>query len=202
MVKWYADRPGRFLRQALADLVVLAWVGGWIWLGVQVHDTVQRLRGPGDRMVTAGTGLRDTFRDAAASADKVPLIGGQLADTLGAGTKAGTTLMDAGNGEIGLAEDLAFWLSFALVLAPVLVALAIWLPLRIHYARSAGVVRRLARLEGGEDLLALRALTRLPLRRLARISDDPAGDWRRGRKKVITALAAQEQITLGLRRYP
>jgi len=72
-VKWYADRPGRFLRQVLADLVVLAWVGGWIWLGVQVHDTVERLRGPGDRLVSAGTGLRDVFTDAAASADKVPL---------------------------------------------------------------------------------------------------------------------------------
>ncbi|GAA3432987.1 hypothetical protein [Kutzneria kofuensis] len=199
-MKWYADRPGRFLRQVLADVVALGWIGGWIWLGVQVHDTVRRLRAPGDGLVNAGSGLRDTFRDAAASAGKVPFVGGQLADALGAGTNAGATLVNAGNGEIDTAESLAFWVPFALVIGPVLVALAIWLPLRIRYARSAGAVRRLGRLDGGEDLLALRALTRLPLRSLAQVSDDPAGDWRKGRRKVIGELAALEQNALGLRR--
>jgi hypothetical protein len=199
-VKWYADRPGRFLRQVLADVVALAWIGGWIWLGVQVHDTVERLRGPGDGLVHAGSGLRDTFRDAATSAGKVPFVGGQLADALGAGTNAGSTLVNAGNGEIDIAENLAFWVPLALVLAPVLFALALWLPLRLRYARSAGAVRRLERVEGGEDLLALRALTRLPLRALARVSDDPAGDWRKGRRRVIGELAALEQNSLGLRR--
>lgn len=199
-MKWYADRPGRFLRQVLADVVALAWIGGWIWLGFQVHDTVRRLRGPGDGLVNAGSGLRDTFRDAAASAGKVPLVGGQLADALGAGTNAGSTLVDAGNGEINTAESLAFWVPVALVLAPVLFALLIWLPLRIRYARSAGAARSLERLAGGEDLLALRALTRLPLRSLARVSDDPAGDWRKGRRRVIGELAALEQNALGLRR--
>ena len=199
-MKWYADRPGRFLRQALADVVALAWIGGWIWLGVQVHDTVARLRGPGDGLVNAGSGLRDTFRDAAASAGKVPLVGGQLADTLGTGVNAGNTLVNAGNGEIDIAASLAFWLPVALVLAPVLFALLLWLPLRVRYARSAGAVRKIGRLDGGEDLLALRALTRLPLRSLARVSADPAGDWRKGRRKVIGELAALEQNALGLRR--
>lgn len=199
-MKWYADRPSRFLRQVLADVVVLAWVGGWIWLALQVHDTVARLRGPGDGLVNAGSGLRDTFRDAATSAGQVPFVGGQLANALGAGANAGSTLVNAGNGEIGVADNLAFWVPVALALAPVLFALAIWLPLRINYARSAGTVRRLGRIEGGEDLLALRALNRLPLRALARVSDDPAGDWRRGRRKVIGELAALEQNSLGLRR--
>ncbi|MFC0435262.1 hypothetical protein [Kutzneria buriramensis] len=199
-MKWYADRPSRFLRQVLADVVVLAWMGAWIWLGAQVHDTVQRLRAPGDKLVDAGSGLRDTFHDAAASAGKVPLVGGQLADTLGTGVNAGSTLVNAGHGEIDIAESLAFWLPVALVLGPVLFALAIWLPLRLRYARSAGAARRIGRLDGGEDLLALRALTRLPLRSLATVSDDPAVDWRKGRRKVIGELAALEQNSLGLRR--
>ncbi|MFI9388722.1 hypothetical protein [Kutzneria sp. NPDC052558] len=198
-MKWYADRPGRFLRQIIADLVVLAWVGGWIWLGFQVHDTVQQLRGPGDRLVSAGSGLRDVFTSAAASAGKVPLVGGQLANALGAGVQAGATLANAGNGEIDTAESLALWVPVALVLGPVLFALAIWLPLRVRYARAAAAAQRLARLDGGEDLLALRALTRLPLRSLARVSRDPAGDWRHGRHKVIRELAALEQNALGLR---
>ncbi|HEY0500466.1 MAG TPA: hypothetical protein VGD48_32280 [Kutzneria sp.] len=199
-MKWYADRPGRFLRQALADVVALAWIGGWIWLGFQVHDTVGRLRGPGDRLVDAGSGLRDTFRDAAVSAGKVPFVGEQLANALGAGTNAGSTLAGAGNGEIDIAESLAFWVPMALVLAPVLFALLLWLPPRIRYARSASAVRQLGRLDGGEDLLALRALTRLSPRSLASVSDDPAGDWRKGRRRVIGELAAMEQNSLGLRR--
>ncbi|QUQ62470.1 hypothetical protein [Kutzneria sp. CA-103260] len=199
-MKWYADRPSRFLRQVLADLIVLVWAGGWIWLGVQVHDTVERLRGPGDRLVSAGSGLRDVFTSAAASADKLPLVGGSLANALGAGVQAGATLANAGNGEIDTAESLALWVPVALVLGPVLFALAIWLPLRIRYARTAAAAKRLARLDGGEDLLALRALTRLPLRSLARVSGDPAGDWRHGRHKVIRELAALEQTALGLRR--
>lgn len=199
-MKWYADRPGRFLRQVLADLVVLVWVGGWIWLGVQVHDTVERLRGPGDRLVSAGAGLRDVFTSAAASADKVPLVGGALANALGPGVQAGATLANAGNGEIDTAESLALWVPVALVLGPVLFALAIWLPLRVRYARTAAAAKRIARMDGGEDLLALRALSRLPLRSLSRVSRDPADDWRRGRHKVIGELAALEQNALGLRR--
>jgi hypothetical protein len=199
-VKWYADRPGRFLRQVLADVVALLWIGGWIWLGVQVYDTVRRLRDPGDNLVGAGSGLRDTFRDAAASAGKVPFVGEQLANALGAGTHAGSTLVDAGNGEINIAESLAFWVPMGLVLAPVLFALLLWLSLRIRYARSASAVRQIGQLDGGDDLLALRALTRLSPRTLARVSDDPAGDWRKGRRRVIGELAAMEQNSLGLRR--
>jgi hypothetical protein len=199
-VKWYADRPGRFLRQVLADVVALAWIGGWIWLGVQVHDTVRRLRGPGDNLVDAGGGLRDTFRDAAVSAGKVPFVGEQLANALGAGANAGSTLVNAGTGEIDVAESLACWLPVALVLGPMLFALAIWLPPRIRYARSASDARRIAQLDGGDDLLALRALTRLPARALAGVSEDPAGDWRKGRRRVIGELAAMEQNSLGLRR--
>jgi len=199
-VKWYADRPSRFLWQVLADVVALAWIGGWIWLGVQVHDTVSRLRGPGDGLVNAGGGLRDTFRDAAASAGKVPFVGEQLANALGTGTNAGSTLVNAGNGEIDIADSLAFWVPVALVLAPVLFALLLWLPPRIRYARSAAAARRIGQLDGGDDLLALRALTRLPARSLALVSDDPAGDWRKGRRRVIGELAAMEQNSLGLRR--
>jgi hypothetical protein len=183
----------------LADVFVLAWVGGWIWLGLQVHDTVERLRGPGDRMVSAGSSLQDVFTSAAASAGKVPLVGGSLANALGPGVQAGATLANAGSGEIDTAESLALWVPVALVLGPVLIALAIWLPLRIRYARAAAAAKRIARLEGGDDLLALRALSRLPLRSLARVSGDPAGDWRRGRHKVIEELSTLEQNALGLR---
>jgi hypothetical protein len=79
----------------------------------------------------------------------------------------------------------------------VLPALVIWLPLRIRYARLAGAA--VACRERDADLLALRALTSVPVRRLRTVTDDPASSWRRGDPDVVRALAALELRRLGLR---
>jgi hypothetical protein len=49
------------------------------------------------------------------------------------------------------------------------------------------------------DLFALRAMANQPLHVLARISSDPAGDWRRRDPAVVRALAAVELRSAGLR---
>jgi len=54
----------------------------------------------------------------------------------------------------------------------------------------------------GRDLLALRALTRQPLRRLVAIHPDPATAWRDHDTKALDSLAALELRTLGLRGWP
>jgi hypothetical protein len=75
--------------------------------------------------------------------------------------------------------------------------LMVWLPLRVRYARltrSAVTARAV-----DTDLLALRAITRRPVRRLLRISPDPAAAWRRDDRDVVRALAALELRSLGLR---
>ncbi|HEY0776081.1 MAG TPA: hypothetical protein VGD51_18490, partial [Nocardioidaceae bacterium] len=48
------------------------------------------------------------------------------------------------------------------------------------------------------DLFALRAMAHQPLHRLARISDDPAGAWRRGDPDVVRRLATLELRDSGL----
>ena len=47
-MKLYADTPARRTRQILSDVLVLLWIGLWVYAGRQVHDTVEQLRAPAD----------------------------------------------------------------------------------------------------------------------------------------------------------
>jgi hypothetical protein len=197
-MKWYADTPVRFTRQALFDAFALLWVVFWVWVASVTHDAVLALRAPGDGMVNAGTGIRDAFTSAADKARGVPLVGDDLSGALGGGTRAGDTLVGAGNAQIDVVQDTAFWLAVAVVVVPVLFLLIVWLPVRVRFALRAGAARRLRDL-GNSDLLALRALTSLSGRELARFDGDPAAAWRRGDETVVGELARRQLASLGLR---
>ncbi|WP_199438791.1 hypothetical protein [Umezawaea beigongshangensis] len=197
-MKWYSDHPARFARQLVADVLAVGWVVFWVWLALGVRDGVLELRAPGNGLVDAGTRMRDSFAGAADQARGVPVVGGAVSGALGEGSNAGTTLVDAGRSQIELVEQIGQWLAVALVVLPVLFLLLVWLPLRLRFARGAAAAARL-RDAGALDVLALRALTELPLRQLTRISDDPAGAWRRGDPEVVAALAARTLARAGLR---
>ncbi len=195
-MKWYADRPVRLTRQVVADLLAVGWVALWIWVATTVHDWVLELRAPGDGLVSAGGSIRDVFTNAADKARGVPFVGGDLSGALGNGTKAGETLTNAGNAQIGVVQDSAFWLAAALVVIPVLFLLVTWLPVRLRYARRAAGIEKL---RDKPDRLALRARTRLSPRELARFDGDPAVAWRTGDTDVIDELARRELASLGVR---
>ncbi|WP_285753570.1 hypothetical protein [Lentzea sp. NBRC 105346] len=95
-------------------------------------------------------------------------------------------------------ETTAFWLQVALIAVPVMFLLIVWLPFRLRFALRAGAALRL-RAGGSTDLLALRALTSLSGRELARFSSDPAAAWRAGDDQVVDELARRQLATLGLR---
>jgi hypothetical protein len=196
---WYAELPGRWLRQLFVDLAVVCWAVFWVWLAVHVHGQIVHAAGPGTGLISAGTGLRDTFQSAAHDAGGVPIIGHQLADSLGAGTRAGTTLVNAGNSEVQQVRQLAFWTAFALVAGPLALVLSVWLPLRVRYALQAGFVRSMVRSGHHADLLALRALTSLSPRRLLALGPGVAEGWRAGDADVTAALMSAECARLGLR---
>ncbi|HEX8867610.1 MAG TPA: hypothetical protein VF821_18270 [Lentzea sp.] len=195
-MKWYADRPVRLTRQLIADLLAVAWVALWIWVATTAHDWVLELRAPGDGLVNAGGDIRDVFTNAASKARGVPLVGGDLSGALGNGTKAGETLIGVGNTQIEVVQDTAFWLQVALITIPVLFLLITWLPLRVRYALKAA---NTAKLRDKPDLLALRALTSLKPRELAKFDGDPAVAWRTGDVDVIEELAGRQLAALGVR---
>lgn len=95
---------------------------------------------------------------------------------------------------VGLAATGVAVVIVAFSLIPVL---AVWLPRRIRYARAAG--QAVAMRAQGTDLLALRALTELPHRRLKRIGTEPASAWRAGDAEAIAQLAGMRLASLGLR---
>nr|BFF13551.1 hypothetical protein GCM10025699_48540 [Microbacterium flavescens] len=72
---------------------------------------------------------------------------------------------------------------------PVVVILLTWLRRRIVFVRRASSVSALLRSPGGDDLLALRALSTLDARELAAVTPNPVAAWRAGDVDTVRRLA-------------
>jgi hypothetical protein len=201
-VKIYADLPGVGLRQFLTDLLVVAWVGFWIRASIWVYDKVSALAVPGRKIEGAGEGMASGFSDAGNKVGSVPAIGGQLSAPFDRAATAATALADAGRAQQAAVHNLAVALVILVLVVPLALVLLGWLPLRLRWIRRAGLAASLRSRPSGRDLLALRALTRQPLRRLIKIHPDPATAWRDGEQAAMQSLANLELRTLGLRSSP
>ena len=84
-------------------------------------------------------------------------------------------------------------------LVPILIVGLFWFALRLRFARRASAAQRFIDAAPDLDLFALRAMAKQPMPRLAAVSDDPAGAWRRGDDEIIRALALLELREVGLR---
>ncbi|EWT06746.1 membrane protein [Intrasporangium chromatireducens Q5-1] len=198
-MKLYADTTARRTRQLLADVAMLGWLAVWAWAGRQVHDVVLRLRGPADSLQTAGTSVHDSLSGAGAEAGRIPVVGAELQRWLDGAAASGTRLRGAGESMASTIEALALWLGWSTALVPILTVGALWLWLRARFVRRATSAQRFIDTRADLDLFALRAMVRQPLTALARVSPDPAGDWRRRDAGAIRALAALELRDEGLR---
>ncbi len=193
----YAERPGRAGLQLLADLLAVGWIALCVLVARTAEDLLLQLQGPARALTGAGESIRGAFDDAARTASGVPFVGDELARALGTGTGAGDSLVTAGREQMEAIAAVAFGTAVAIVVLGALPVLLMWLPLRLRYARLArsAVTARAV----DTDLLALRAITRRPVRRLLKIAPDPAAAWRRDDRAVVRALAALELRSLGLR---
>lgn len=198
----YADRVPTAARQLLTDLLVVVWVYLWIRAAMWLHDLVQRLAVPGQKLEGAGGGLADNLADAGGKVGRVPVVGDDLTAPFERAADAARAMADAGRDQQELVGDLALALSLALLVFPLGLVLFGWLPLRLRWMRRAATARALRSAPAGRDLLALRALATQPLGRLTRIDPDVAQAWRRGDPATVEALAALELRTLGLRPTP
>lgn len=196
-MRLYAERPIRLAGQVLCDALAIAWVAGFCRLAGLAKSAVLELQAPGHRMIESGGELRSTFTDAAGTASGVPFVGDDLAAALGRGGSAGDVLIDAGVRLLEAVELAATGVAVVIVAFSLIPVLAVWLPRRIRYARAAG--QAVAMRAQGADLLALRALTELPHRRLKRVGTEPAAAWRAGDAEIIAQLAGMRLASLGLR---
>ncbi|BBG05062.1 MULTISPECIES: hypothetical protein [Pseudonocardia] len=196
-MRWYAERPARLARQVVADLLAVLWAALAVLAGIAVHDGLRTLEGPGRSLVAAGGRMSEVFTGMAGAVSSLPFVGADLAVALDPATRAGADLATAGH-EFG--RTVGTLATGSLVVVPLLMLMPVllgWLPLRLNYARRAGAA--VAARASAPDLLAVRALARVPVSRLTRIAPDPAAAWRAGDPAVVAGLAALELTALGLR---
>ncbi len=195
----YADHPAHRTRQVVGDALVLAWVVVWVTVGRLVHDAIAELAAPGRTLEDAGTSLEDGLQRAGDGVAEVPLLGDELRGPFDAAGEAAGTLTQAGvdlQDAVAQAATVAGW---SVAAWPVVVVVGAWVWARVRFARRSASARRIVAAGTDLDLFALRALARMPLTTLGRVSDDPAGDWRRGDEAVVRRLAALELRSVGVR---
>ena len=197
---WYSEIPARRARQIAGDVWLVAWSALWIWAAVRLYDLVMNLAAPGLAVSSSATDLASRFDDAGAAVGQVPLIGDALQSPFDGMGGAAIAIADAGQASADAVDLLARFLAVALAVLGIASWAMVWVPIRIAFIRRATAARRFLDSTEDLDLFALRAMARQPLHLLARISDDPAGAWRRGDRDVISALASLELRAEGLAR--
>ena len=195
----YAATPGRALVQIVADISVLLWVVAWYYVAKAVHAALSAIADVGADVQGGANGISSNLNGAGDNAGNIPLAGDALAKPLNAAAGAAQQIADAGHGLDEKATTLALLLALAVSVPPILAVVVPWLLLRLRFARRAGATAALAKTEGGEDLLALRALANRPMPQLLKVTADPLEGWRTGDPEVVGRLAKLELRSAGLK---
>ncbi|MGI9197643.1 MAG: hypothetical protein ACR2KE_09315 [Candidatus Nanopelagicales bacterium] len=196
---WYSEIPARRTRQILGDAWLVLWSALWIWVALRLYDLVMNLAAPGLAIASGGTDLADRFTAAGEAVGGVPIIGEALQSPFDGMSSASMSIAEAGQASANAVTLLARFLAIAIAVLGIASWAMLWVPIRVAFIRRATAARRFLDSTDDLDLFALRAMARQPLHLLARISDDPAGAWRRGDERVIAALASLELKSEGLR---
>ena len=196
----YATTPARLTAQLASDLLVAAWITGWVFVGLAVHHAIATFASVGTQVQSGATGISENLNSAGDNADRLPLVGDAVATPLRAASAAALDLAGAGQSLNSTATWLAVVLAIAVAAPPILAVGMPWLFLRIRFFRRKWTVISLAQTPAGEQLLALRALANRPLRKLTEVSTDPVGAWRREDPDAVRGLAALELRSAGVAR--
>lgn len=198
-MKLYADTPGRFSRQLMADLVVVGWIVLWVWLALQLRERLLKLAGPGESLQRAGSSFSGSLNNAGDKVGGLPVVGDDVAGAFRQAGGAGDTIADAGRRQVDAVHQLALFVPGLLLLLAIGIVVALWLPGRLRWAREAGAVRKLLSGPDALEVFATRAVVRQHPRELARLPESTVTRWRAGDQDAATALAALELRSLGLR---
>lgn len=198
-MKLYSDFGPRRSRQIFADVVALAFIAGWIWLGATIYALITELASYGKQLEDAGAGFREAMNAAGDTLGGIPLIGSGIRMPFDGASGAGGALEEAGQGQQDVIAQLALTLGVGIAVLPILMILVVWLVPRIRFIRRAGHAKELVRAGVSLDLLALRALANQKVSTIAKVNVDPVGAWRRGDASVMRELAALELESSGIR---
>jgi hypothetical protein len=194
----YATTPGRLVAQLFSDFAIFIWTAIWLLVGVAVYDAISEIADAGRQVETGANGIAGNLASAGRGAQHIPLVGDAVSTPLTSASAAARDIAGAGHSLDATASWLAVLLALAVVAVPILIVVVPWLFLRLRFFRRKWTVTGLAATPAGEQLLALRALTNRPPRKLAAISADPVGAWRREDPLAMRALAALELRAAGI----
>jgi hypothetical protein len=192
----YPTLPEARAATAVRDALVVLALALFIFIGVKVHDTVDRLSVLGSGVTDAGSAVRSGFKDAAGAVDDIPVVGGPLGDGLeSAGSGAGSPLEDVGRKGEDSAHDLANLLGVVTALIPCALLLANFLPGRVSQVRGLTAAALVLANPGDpnrREAIARRAAFDLPYGTLVRYTRDPLGDLQAGRLDPLVAAALED----------
>jgi hypothetical protein len=182
--------------QTLLDVIVVLWAAAWIAAGVVV---AQEVRGLAELSDTASQ-LGEAVVTVGETVQALPLIGEQVAEPAGAVREAGEDAVASARSARESARRVGVLLGVSIAAIPTLPVLLFYLPMRIGIARERRALKRAVATGGHpavDEVLAWRAVTHLPYRKLRRVSDDPARDLEDGEH---VALADAELAWFGIDR--
>ena len=198
-MKLYSDFGPRRTRQIIGDMVALAAIAAWVWLGITVYQLVENLAGFGVQMEQAGAGFKETMTEVGETLGGIPVIGGGIRAPFDGASGAGGALEAAGQSQQVAVNQLATGLGIGIAALPIIMILVLWLVPRIRFVRKAGRAKAIVKSGAGIDLLALRALATQKISALSAVDPDAMAAWRRGDETVMRALAQLELKSSGVR---
>ena len=195
-MRLYPTVPPQRAATLVRDLVVLALLVLFAWLGLQVHDAVARVAVVGEGVTSVGQSVEGAFDSAADAVEGAPVVGDGIAEALrDAGAGTGGEAAVAGTEAAERIHHLANLLGALTVGLPALLLLLQYLPSRIAQARRLEhASRALAFADTADErrLVAMRAAFSLPYGQLLRHTRDPFGDLAAGRYEPLVAAAWED----------
>lgn len=185
----YARSSRLLVAQVLADAAMLAWIAACWWCGRLADSFLRGLAQPAVDAGRAATQVKGQLTDAADQVKDLPLVGDQLRAPFDQVSGSVDGLVQAADAQVVAINQAATATGWAVFLAPVLLALAFWLPWRVAQVRAARQLKSLSSSPAGDELLALRALATQPLAALMNVTSDPVAVWRSGDPEAMRRLA-------------
>jgi hypothetical protein len=195
----YSTRPLRLFGQLISDITISLWTLVWVFVGLAVHDAISTIADAGRQVESGSQGIAGNLASAGHGAQHIPLVGDAVSKPLTAASDAAMDIAGAGHSLDTTASWLAVLLALAVASPPILAVTMPWLFLRLRFFRRKWTVTALAATAAGQQLLALRALANRSPAKLASVSADPVGAWRREDPVTIHRLAALELRAAGIR---
>ena len=192
-MRLYPDVPSRRAATLVGDAIVVTLLLVFAWLGLAVHDAVDRLGVLGEGVQATGGAVSSGFETAAEAVDGTPVVGDELADGLReAGESSGGEVTDLGERGEDSAQRLADLLGVLTFALPAGLLLLFVLPPRIELARRVTAAARVLSEPDSEEsrrVVAMRAAFALPYGTLLRYTRDPLGDLAAGRYDSLVEAA-------------